>query len=163
VLEALSTSLEIEGVEHGAIETEQLSMGVPLLPASDWLPQLRAVLALQHEAGRRRFLVVATTEDDDQLRAVLDATHADTSLVVCLRAGPELVASRIDDREPDGWPGKAGLIDRARDLALTIPALVGVDLVLDTEGRSAEDLAREVREQMRSRGMLPPPSSRPPS
>ena len=62
LLAALSTLLEREGVRHGALESEQLAQGWPLLAASDWIGQLGAVLARQREAGRRIFLVAATTE-----------------------------------------------------------------------------------------------------
>jgi chloramphenicol 3-O-phosphotransferase len=154
VLEALATLHDIDAIEHGAIEAEQLSLGRPLLPASSWVPQLEAVLSLQREAGRRRFLISATVETAEDLAAVRDATTADLLLVVCLSASSETVAARIDSREPDRWPGKAPLIARARRLASSTPCLPGVDFVIDTERRTAQDVAAEILQAMRRTGML---------
>jgi predicted ATPase len=50
VLDALATRLEIDGVSHGAIESEQLAQGFPLLPGDSWTEQLAAVLTLQRDA-----------------------------------------------------------------------------------------------------------------
>jgi hypothetical protein len=113
VLEELATLHDIHAIDHGALEAEQLSLGRPLLPASRWVPQLEAVLSLQREAGRRRFLISATVEAAEDLRAVRGATAAELLLVACLTASPATVSSRIDAREPDRWPGKRPLIARA--------------------------------------------------
>ena len=77
VLEELATLLEIDGVEFGALESEQLGWGLPWLSGEPWLNQLRAVLDLQRQAGRRRFLLAATTETSDELAAVRDAIAVD--------------------------------------------------------------------------------------
>ena len=138
VLEALATLHEIERIEHGALEAERLSLGWPSLPASSWVAQLEANLSLQREAGRRLFLVSATVESAEDLAAVRRAAAADVSLVVCLSASPDTVATRIDAREPDHWPGKAPLIERARRLASSTARLAGIDLVIETEERVAE-------------------------
>jgi hypothetical protein len=154
VLEALATLHDVEDVDHGAIEAEQLSLGRPLLSASSWVPQLDAVLSLQREAGRRRFLISATVETAAEPVALRRATAAELLLVVCLTASPETVAARIDAREPDRWPGKQPLIERARKLASSIPRVPGIDLVIDTEQRGAEDVAAEIFREMRDSGML---------
>jgi hypothetical protein len=154
VLEGLATLHDMEDVEHGAIEAEQLSLGRPRLPSTSWIPQLDAVLSLQRAAGRRRFLISATIETVDDLAALRRATAAELLLIVCLKASPTIVASRIDAREPDRWPGKAPLIARARQLASSTPSLPGIDLLIDTERRTAEDVAAEILDEMRTRGML---------
>jgi chloramphenicol 3-O-phosphotransferase len=153
VLDALSTLLEVDAIAHGAIESEQLARGAPLLGADVWTAQLAAVLAIQCEAGRRLFLIAATTETKAQL-AALRATGAQRSLTVCLQATAELVAERLDRREPDRWPGKSGLIAHARKLAVSIPTLDGIDVSIDTEGRGPEDVAALVLEELRTRGLL---------
>ncbi len=155
VLEALMTLLEIDGVDFGAIESEQLSLGSPLLRGEQWTRQLAAVLSLQREMGRSRFLVAATVEDADELRDVVRATDADVALVVCLHASAETVARRIEDREPDCWPGKGRLIANARELAALIPVLEGIDLVVRSEDCSPAELASRIQEEMRSRGVIP--------
>jgi ribose 1,5-bisphosphokinase PhnN len=154
VLEELATLHEIERVEHGTLEGEKLSLGWPLLPASAWVGQVESLLSFQRDAGRRLFLVSATVESAAELDKLRTAVAADQLLVVCLSASPETVAARIDAREPDRWPGKQPLIERARRLALSTPQLPAVDLVIETEGRVAQDVAGEIFRAMRERGML---------
>jgi energy-coupling factor transporter ATP-binding protein EcfA2 len=150
VLEALTTLLDIDGVEYSALESEQLAWGSPWLSTQQWLPQLRAVMALQRDVGRRLFLLAATTESTDELRGVADAVSADRTLVVLLVAKPDVVAARIDAREPDEWPGKVKLIEHARELAVSMPCeLKGVDARIETDGRTAVDVAMEVRDVLR--------------
>jgi adenylate kinase len=104
VLERLATLLEIEAVEFGALESEQLGWGSPWLLGESWLGQLRAVLELQRQAGRRRFLIAATTETSEALEAVCDAIAVDRLVSVLLSASAEVVATRIEAREPDAQP-----------------------------------------------------------
>jgi enoyl-CoA hydratase/carnithine racemase len=114
-------------------------MGSPLLASEDWLPQLAAVLRLQRDAGRRLFLIAATIESEADLRGVVDAARADKVLVVALRARADTVAARIADREPDTWPGKAALIEHARELAELAHTFAGIDLVIDTDAHDREE------------------------
>jgi hypothetical protein len=93
------------------------------------------------------FLVVATTETAEELRGVAEAVGADRTLVVLLVAAPDAVAARIEAREPDRWPGKAGLVAHARELAASMPReLETVDARLETGGRTAADVAAKVRD-----------------
>lgn len=154
VLDALSTLLEIDRVRFGAIETEQLARGWPWLPLTHSLRQLTAVIELQREEGRNLFLVVATTEGERELCAVVDAVAADQVVVVCLAAPPDLVAARVAHREPDWWPGKVGLVEHARELADVIPSIAGIDLVLSTVDRGAPEVAAEIRELLLDRGLI---------
>lgn len=154
VLDALGTLMELDGFAHGAIETEQLTRGVPALGNDLLAGQLRSVLELQRDAGRRLFLIAFTAESDSQLRDVLAATGAERTLVVCLRAPADELAARLAAREPDRWPGKAGLIAHARRLAAAAPAIVGIEQTIDTAGRDPADVAREVLGAMRTRGLV---------
>lgn len=158
VLDALSTLLEIDRVRFGAIETEQLARGWPWLSLTQSLRQLSAVVEAQREAGRELLLVVATTEDELELREVVDTVGADAVVVVCLSAPPELVAARVADREPDWWPGKAGLIEHARELADVIPSIPGIDFVLGTVQRGAPDVAAEIKALLVDHGLLERPA-----
>jgi hypothetical protein len=153
VLEKLSTLLEIEGVEFGALESEQLGWGSPWLSGEPWLGQLRAVLELQRRAGRRRFLIAATTETSDELAAVRDAIAVDQLVAVLLVVAPEVAAARIDTREPDAWPGKQGLIEHARQLAVSMRDLADIDIRIDTNARDAGDVAVELRDALRPHGL----------
>jgi chloramphenicol 3-O-phosphotransferase len=153
-LDALATLLDVEGVEYGALEAEQLAWGNPWLPFGEAVGQLEEVLTLQRRAGRRLFLLAAGVESVDELGMVVEATRADPVLVACLRAGPESVARRLQEREPDGWPGKRDLIARAYRLAGAVHEIAGIDLVIDTEASPPPDVAREIRAAMATQGIL---------
>src|SRR5215213_8464615 len=88
VLEALSGLLEEAGVAHGALESEQLARGTPWLADEAVFAQLAAVCELQRAAGRRLFLVSATTETEAELTAVCEAIGAERTLVACLTVDP---------------------------------------------------------------------------
>jgi hypothetical protein len=98
--------------------------------------------------------VVATTETSLGLQGVIDALAVDRVLVVCLYAPPEVVAGRIADREPDAWPGKRPLIAHARELAMAIPPIAGIDVIVDTDGRSAVEVAAQVRALLSDHGLI---------
>jgi hypothetical protein len=155
VLDALSTLLEIDATEFAAIESEQLARGWPWLTLSDSMPQLAALTNLRRAAGAELFLVVATTETSLELQGTIDALAVDRVLVVCLYAPPQVVAGRIADREPDAWPGKGRLIAHARELATSIPALAGIDVVVNTDGGSAVEVAALVRTLLYSHDLIP--------
>ena len=154
VLEALTTLLGDAGIDYGAIESEQLGWGLPWLPDELQWAQLATVCRMQRGYGRRLFLVVATTETDADVRAVVAATGAERTLVVCLYAPPDVVAERVLAREPERWSGRDALARAARRLAGTIPGLAGVDVVLSTDGETDDDVARRVREELAARGLL---------
>jgi energy-coupling factor transporter ATP-binding protein EcfA2 len=153
VLELLAGRLGDEGIGHSAFESEQLAWGEPWLSLEATLPQLAAVCRLQREAGRRLFLVAATTETAAELAGVLEAIGAARSLVVCLSVEPATAAARIAAREPDWWSGKAQLVEQARRLAAVIPRLPGVDVVVSNEGRP-DDAAGQVRDALGVHGLL---------
>ena len=157
VLDALSTLLELDRVEHGAIESEELSRGWPLLAGAQWTDQLDAALALHREAGRRLFLIVATVESDVELGAVVAAARAERCLLVCLGAQVKTLEARLAEREPDRWPGKDPLIVHARELAAVVAGLDRVDVVLDTEDRDAEAVAGDILGEMQARGLVSAP------
>jgi chloramphenicol 3-O-phosphotransferase len=144
VAQAFTTLLDNAGVEHGAIESEQLAWGTPWLDVALVHEQLAAVLALQRGYGRRLFVVVATTETQEDLDSLLAAIGASRTFVVCLAAPAEVCAARVRAREPERWAGRDALAAHARELASVVPALPGVDLVLSTDGRGAEAVAREL-------------------
>jgi adenylate kinase family enzyme len=146
VAQAFTTLLDNAGIEHGAIESEQLAWGTPWLPDALVHEQLALVIAAQRSFGRRLFVVVATTETQEDLDVLLVAIGAERAMVVCLRAPGDVCAARVLAREPERWAGRDALAAHARVLADAIPGLPGVDLVLDTDGRSAEAVAGELFE-----------------
>ena len=154
MLDALSTALELEEMTFAAIETEQFARGWPWLTAAQWMPQLRAVVELQRQAGRERFLVVATTETEEELQAVIAAVRVERVTVACLSVPPALAAARVAEREPNSWPGKLALVEHAQKLAREIPLIPGIDLVLATADRHASAVATELRAHLAAREMF---------
>jgi len=144
VTQAFTTLLDNARIEHGAIESEQLAWGTPWLPDAMVREQLASVVALQRGYGRRRFVVVATTETQAALAGLLAAIGASRTLVVALEAPGDVCAARVLEREPERWAGREALAAHARALAVVIPALPGVDVVLSTDGRGAEAVAGEL-------------------
>jgi chloramphenicol 3-O-phosphotransferase len=116
---------------------------------SEAVEQLAAVLGFQRRAGRCLFLLAATTENVEELRAVVGAVRADLLLVVCLTAPAEIVTARLAVREADRRPAKLDLIARARTLAHTIPRIEGIDVVIDTEAGDPHEVAVQIRNAMR--------------
>ncbi len=153
MLEKLATLFEIDGIGFAALESEQLAWGSPWLEGEVWLAQVRAVVELQRAAGRRLFLLAATTETTRELANLIDAIAVDVVTVVLLVASADLFAHRLADREPDMWPGKLALIAHARSLADSMTALDGVDLRVSTENRTPEEVAIEVHAALRRRGI----------
>lgn len=154
MLQALANLLEVEAITFGALDFEQLAWGSPWLEDEPWLAQIRAIFDIQRRAGRSRFLVAATTETTAALRAVREAIAVDRAVAVLLSASPDVVAARIDAREPDTWMGKQALIDHARHLAASMEELSGIDLRVSTAGRDAQDVATELRDALRSYGLM---------
>jgi hypothetical protein len=154
VCEALTTLLDNEGIAHGAIESEQLAWGTPWLEEAQMLEQLEVVLRMQRGYGRGLFLVVATTETEADLRALLAAIGAAATFVVALTAPGDIVAARVLEREPERWAARHSLAEHARELAEQIPRLPSVDLVLSTDGRDEESVAAELLEALRARGLI---------
>jgi hypothetical protein len=146
VAQAFTTLLDNAGIEHGAIESEQLAWGAPWLTDAQAHEQLAAICRLQRGYGRRLFVVVATTETQEDLDSLLAAIGAERTLVACLHASGGVCAARVLEREPERWAGRDALAAHARSLAEVIPALPGVDVVLHTDGRSAEAVAGELFE-----------------
>lgn len=145
ILQALSSDLERHQIPHSALESEQLSMGWPLLESTTWIPTLATLLTAQLSAGRTLFLIAATPESPSDLTALHSAIPTTHRATICLTAPPSLIASRLDDREPPTWPGKQQLIDRATALADTIPTFPGITKTISTEGAAATEIAEQLR------------------
>lgn len=155
VAEAFTTLLDNAGIGHGAIESEQLAWGTPWLDDGLMWEQLAAVMALQRSYGRTRFVVVATTETQEHLDGLLAAIGAERALVACTSAPGEVCAARVLEREPEAWAARESLAEHARELAEVIPGLPGVDLVLCTDGRTAEAVAAELLAGVGGGGLAP--------
>jgi ribose 1,5-bisphosphokinase PhnN len=145
VLEALSDALAGDDIMHAAVEAEALRWAHPGLSDEQEMRHLAAMCALFRDAGHRVLLVGQTIETDADLARLLEAVGADEHLVVRLEAEPATLVERIVARERESWSGLAGLVEHAQELAATMPAVQGVDIVLSTEGQRAESVAERIR------------------
>ena len=144
ILEALGSALERAEIPYGSIESEQLSMGWPLLPATTWIPTLATVLPTQLAAGRTLLLIAATPESPTDLAQLQAAIPTERLTTICLSAPPDRVAARIDAREPATWPGKHHLITHARALAEKIPTFPGITTTIPTTTTDAATIAADL-------------------
>ena len=151
VLTALVDALSDEGVPHAALEVEMLVWTHPALDDAARGRQVASACALFGQAGHRLLLAAETLETDADTARLLEALGATEHLLVRLEAPAATLAARIAAREPESWSGRDGLIAHARELAGTMTALAGVDLVLGTEGRRAEDVAARIRAALPAR------------
>lgn len=145
VLTALADALSDDDMPHAAIEVELLEWAHPALTDEQAMCHVATMCGLYREAGRRLLLVAQTIETDADLVRLREAVGADEDFLVRLEARPTTLAARITAREPESWSGLSDLVEHAQELAVSMPALNGVDLVLSTEGQRAEAVAARVR------------------
>jgi DNA polymerase III delta prime subunit len=145
VLTALADALEADGVPYAAIEVEALAWACPGPDGERRRHHAKVVCGLHREAGHRLLLVADTIETEAGLAALLDAVGAEQHLVVRLEAPTATLARRLREREPEGWPGLPGLIERSGELAASMPGLPGADLVLSTAGERPAAVAARIR------------------
>ena len=159
VLTALVDALTDDDVPHAAIELETLAWTHPALGDELWLRHVQTTCALYREAGHQLLLVAETLETDDDLSRLRAVLGAEGYFLVRLEAQPATLVERILEREPESWSGLAGLVEHTQELAVTMPALRGVDLVLSTESQRPEAVAHRIRRALPDR-LVAPASSR---
>jgi ribose 1,5-bisphosphokinase PhnN len=146
VLTELADALSDDGIPHAAVEVEALVWTHPALSGEQWTRHVQAVCALHREAGHELLLIAQTLETDGDMAQLRQAVGAAEYLLVRLEASPATLAERIIDREPESWSGLPELVEHAQQLAATMPALRGVNLVLSTDGQRPETVAQRIRE-----------------
>lgn len=145
VVTALVDALSDDDIAHAGIEVEMLEWAHPALTDEQWTRHLGTMCELYRDAGHHLVLIAQTIETDDDLSKLLDAVGADEHFVVRLHAPPTTLVQRIIAREPASWSGLPGLVEHAQELAVSMPALRGIDLVLSTEGEQPEAVAERIR------------------
>jgi len=145
VLTALVDALSDDGVPHAAIEVEALRWAHPAVSDDQEMRHLDALCASYRQVGHDLLLLAQTIETDDDLTRLLDAAGADDQFMVRLQASPSTLVRRLVEREPEGWSGLPDLLAHTQRLAVSMPALAGVDLVLSSEGERPRILAERIR------------------
>ena len=156
VLTALADALSDDHIPHAAVEVEALVWTHPALSDEQWTRHVRSACRLHRDAGHQLLLVAQTIESDGDMAQLQHAVGADECLLVRLEAQPTTLVERIIEREPEGWSGLPELIAHAQALAASMPALRGIDLVLNTEGQRPESGAQRVREARPDRLLTSP-------
>ncbi|PBC43612.1 hypothetical protein CJ178_20200 [Rhodococcus sp. ACPA4] len=146
---ALHDRLGEAGVRNAMIEVDELERCYPPLGPERAIAHVEMLCTSYREVGYELLFLTATVEDDDYGRALLAATAADGHLLVRLEADPDTLRNRIIEREPANWAGLEQLVEASRLLAGSMPSLIGVDLVLSTEGRDPESVADDVEASLR--------------
>ena len=139
-LTALTDMLGADGVEHVAVEVDELSRGNP------WRDGRRHLSAFAAETGL--LLVAATVESPQYLRELLGAIGCDEHLLVRLHAPVEMLVCRIRARETIPWSGLEAMIERTPALQDAILALPGAHLALDSATATPQQLATAIRERV---------------
>jgi len=96
-------------------------------------------------AGVTLFVVAEVIESPAHLADVLAALSADDYLLVRLQASEATLRARIIAREPDGWLGLGHLLEEMQRLLMTMPALGGVHLVLDSDQLTVAQITESIR------------------
>jgi len=123
---------------------------------------LAAVWADFHEHGARRLVVVGPVEQHSQISLYTEALSSATTMLYRLHAGPDQLGERVRRRGQGGGPPIAGDELRGRPAAVLAQAhqasstqavaleRAGIgDVRIDTDGRSVEDVAREIARRIR--------------
>lgn len=161
---AVSHLLAEAGLPHALVDLDGLRWCYPA-PADDpfhtalGLRNLAGVWAGHHAAGARRLVLADVVETTASLAGYRTAIPGAVLTVVRLQAALPTIRSRLAARETGAslrWHQ-----DRAAVLQARWEAHPVEDLLVDTEGRSAGEVARDVVE--RTRWVPPPhPEPRPP-
>jgi Mrp family chromosome partitioning ATPase len=144
VLAALADALSDDDVPHAALDIEMVVWTHPALTETQWTHHVRRTCELFREAGHQLLLLAQTLETDADRAQLLTAIEPAAAFIVRLEAEPDTLAARITRRESPAWSGLAPLVEHARELAATMSALNGVDLILSTEGRRPEHVAARI-------------------
>ena len=147
VANEVSTSLAQAGVAHTFIDLDTLTMTYPR-PSDDRfggklaVQNLRDVWANCAAAGSRNLVIARVIETTADLEKIQQALP-NTKLCLCqLHATDQTLIERIHAREhgPERDWHEARAVELARALRNTAPA----DYTIDTDGRSAAEIARDL-------------------
>jgi hypothetical protein len=141
VLTALVDALSDDDIAHATVEVEMLVWTHPAVTDEQWARHVRSSCELHWEAGHRLLLVAQTLEIDADVAGLLAAVAAHESSSCGWKPSRRAWSSASSSASPPGWSGLSGLVEHVQELAGTMPALGGVDLVLSTEGERAENVA----------------------
>lgn len=139
--------LEKLDIPHAVVDFDQLTESRPR-PADDrfgtrvGLTNLAAVWKNYADAGAERLVIARVIESKDDLAGFRQAVPGADISVVRLRASVATLQARIRHRETGG--GLNWHLDRAGELAELMDSAHLEDVLVETEGRDPQTIAREI-------------------
>lgn len=140
---AVHDALGERGVSNAMIEADELERSYPPLGLPRSLAHIAFLCRSYDTAGYDLLFLTATLETDEWASAFVQAVGAQRRLLVRLEAPADVLAQRVVSRDA-GWSGAAGLAEHARELAVSMAVLSGVDLVIDTAEQDEASAASQL-------------------
>jgi broad-specificity NMP kinase len=147
-LTALSDSLVAAGIEHAAVDVDEVAWAYPYPDLAGRCEHLRSACESHRRVGRELMLVAEVIESPSHLVDVLAAIGADAHLLVRLRAEPATMRARILAREPEDWPGLDHLLGEVEPSHAALDRLDGIQLTLDSEQLAPAEIAARIRDTL---------------
>lgn len=143
----ISEMLDAANVPHAFVDLDGLGWCFPRQPEDPYrstitFRNLAAVWATYRAAGAQRLVLAGVLEDRSELERYREAVPGAEIAVVRLRAKRGTLLSRLGGRELGSALGRQQA--RAAELAAQMDAGSVEDLLVETDGRSVSDVAREI-------------------
>lgn len=143
----VTTLLERRGVRHTYIDFDVLTQTFPR-PADDrfgnalGIQNLRDVWRNCAAAGSRNLILSYVIEEQRQIDQMVSVVHGAVPMVCQLSAQEPVLLDRVRGREIGvevQW-----FVDRARELAASLPRSAPADITIDTTDRTITSVAEEI-------------------
>jgi hypothetical protein len=148
VIGAITDLLKKTAARFASIDLDQLSYAYPPAPGDDrfrsglMFTNLASVWRNDRAAGAERLVLAGVIESRDDLARYQDAIPGAQITVVRLRASDGVLQERLLRRETGD--GLAWHSARARELGEIMDRAAIEDLLVETDGRTLNEIAREV-------------------
>ena len=143
----ISALLADVGILHACVDMDGLRDAWPAPPDDRFnsalgLRNLAAIWRNFHEAGAERLILADVVEQRSDLDSYREAVPGADVLLVRLRASVATLQGRIERRE--AGVGRDWHLHRAAELEAQMDRDALEDLLVETDGRSPDDIAREI-------------------
>ncbi|MBE3590695.1 MAG: GrpB family protein [Firmicutes bacterium] len=151
VADAVSDLLREAGTAHACIDFDALTEVSPPSPGDRFglalgLANLAAVWRTFRSCGARCLVLATVVEERSEVEGFRQAVPGAEVTVVRLRASMETLEERIRRRETG--LGRDWSLRRSAELAALMEERKVEDFAVDTDGRSVEEIAREILERL---------------
>ena len=147
VASELSELLDQAGVAHALVDVDSLRWCYPRSPRDPFrvrlaMNNLAAIWPNYQDAGAERLVLVDVIESRAELNQISAAVPGADISIVRLRATNKTLQARVRQRERG--LGLARHLRRATELAALMDVAAIEDAVVDTDGRTVLEIAREI-------------------